>query len=390
MRAQKYRLLLLIRREMRRIASRPIYLMCMIGAPILCFIFFTTLMNEGLPENLPVAAVDADNTTTSRQILRNLDAFQQTEIVHQYSNFAEARTAMQQGQIYGFFYIPEGTTRAASRSEQPRISFYTNASYLIPASLIYRDMKMMAELASGAAGRTTLLARGYTLDQAMGFLQPIKIETHAISNPWINYSIYLSNTMLPAVLMLMIFLVTIFSVQTELKYDTGKQWISLADGKIWLALFGKLLPYTLIFWLLMFSCHLYLYGILGFPHNGSFWHIMLAGMLFVVASQNLALFLCGLIPSLRWALSLATLYGVLSFPICGFSFPVMAMPPAIQALSTMFPLRHYFLIYVDQVLNGWSLEYSATNYLILFIFVLLPLTDMHRIKYTMLNYHYEP
>jgi len=390
MKARKYRLLLLIRREMRRIASRPIYLMSMIGAPLLCFIFFTTLMNEGLPQNLPMAAVDADNTATSRQILRNLDAFQQTEIVHQYSNIAEARQAMQQGEIYGFFYIPEGTTRDASRSEQPRISFYTNASYLIPASLIYRDMKMMAELASGAAGRTSLLARGYTDDQVMGFLQPIKIDTHAIANPWLNYSVYLSNTLLPAVLMLMIFLVTIFSVQTELKDDTGKQWINLADGKIWLALFGKLLPHTIIFTIMMLCCQIYLYGILGFPHNGAFWHMLLAGFMFVLASQNMALFLCGLIPSLRWSLSLATLWGVLSFPICGFSFPVMAMPPAIQALSTMFPLRYYFLIYVDQALNGWPLHYSASSYILLLVFILLPLTDMHRIKHTMQNYQYLP
>lgn len=387
---KRIRLLLLLRREMRRLASRPIYLMSMVGAPLICFIFFTSLMRDGLPQDIPVAAVDADNTATSRSILRNLDAFQQTEIVHQYSNFAEARKAMQEGKIYGFFYIPEGTTRKANRSEQPRISFYTNASYLIPASLVYRDMKMMSELAAGAAGRTSLLARGYTDDQAMAFLQPIKIETHAISNPWLNYSVYLSNTLLPAVLMLMIFLVTIFSVQTELKDGTGRQWIELAGGRTWLALFGKLLPHTVIFTMMIFFAQIYLYKILDFPLNGAMWHMLLLGLMFVLASQNLALFICGLIPSLRWSLSLATLWGVLSFPICGFSFPVMAMPPAIQSLSAMFPLRYYYLIYVDQALNGWSLQYSVQYYAILLIFIVLPLTDMHRIKHSMQNYEYLP
>ncbi len=66
-----------------------------------------------------MAAVDADNTATSRSILRNLDAFQQTEIVHQYSNFAEARKAMQEGKIYGFYYIPRGFSQDANARKQP-------------------------------------------------------------------------------------------------------------------------------------------------------------------------------------------------------------------------------------------------------------------------------
>ena len=41
--------------------------------------------------------------------------------------------------------------------------------------------------------------------------------------------------------------------------------------------------------------------------------------------------------------------------ISGFSFPVMAMHPALQVLSNLFPLRHYFLIYVSQTLNGYPM-----------------------------------
>lgn len=37
----------------------------------------------------------------------------------------------------------------------------------------------------------------------------------------------------------------------------------------------------------------------------------------------------------------------------------MAMNPVLQALSNLFPLRHYFLIYVDQALNGYSMAYSC-------------------------------
>ena len=38
---------------------------------------------------------------------------------------------------------------------------------------------------------------------------------------------------------------------------------------------------------------------------------------------------------------------MISFSIVGFSFPVQGMD-TLQALARLFPLRHYFLIYVDQ------------------------------------------
>src|SRR5574344_862410 len=112
-------------REWKRMVSRPLYVFCMIIAPIFCYVFFTTLMGEGLPNNMPVGVVDMDNTSTSRSIVRNLDAFQMTDIIAQYSNFDDARKAMQQGKIYAFYYIPRHTTEKTLASRQPRVSFYT-------------------------------------------------------------------------------------------------------------------------------------------------------------------------------------------------------------------------------------------------------------------------
>ena len=107
-------LLAVARRECQRFARRPLYWFCMIGAPLLCLVFFLTLMASGLPDDLPLGLVDDDATATSRQLARNLDAFQQTDIVACFPTVTEARRAMQRGEIYGFYYIPEGTTRRAT------------------------------------------------------------------------------------------------------------------------------------------------------------------------------------------------------------------------------------------------------------------------------------
>ena len=379
-----------MKREGRRLVSRPLYLFCMVIAPLFCYVFFTTLMDSGLPVNMPVGVVDQDMTSTSRQLMRNLDAFEQTAIVAHYPTINEARAAMQKGEIYGFYYIPKGTTAKAQSQRQPTVSFYTNNTLLIAGSLLYKDMKMMSELASGAAARTSLYAKGATEDQAMAFLQPIVIDTHPLNNPWLNYSVYLCNTLIPGVLMLLIFMVTVYSIGVEIKDRTAREWLRMSNNSIYIALAGKLLPHTVVFFIMGIFYNVYLYGFLHFPCNSGIFPMIFATLCLVLASQCCGIVMIGTLPTLRLGLSFASLWGVISFSISGFSFPVMAMNPVLQALSNLFPLRHYFLIYVDQALNGYSMAYSWSNYMALLIFMMLPFFVVHRLKEALVYYKYIP
>lgn len=383
-------ILKIARRELRRMASKPIYWFCMIAAPLFCFVFFTSLMAEGLPTDMPLGLVDNDNTTTSRSLARNLDAFEMTSIKEQYANVTEAREAVQRGDIYGFYYIPKGTTRKAQRQELPVVSFYTNYSYLVAGSLLYRDMRTMSELASGAASRTVLYAKGATERQAMAFLQPIVIDSHAINNPWLNYNVYLSNVILPGLLMLFIFMVTVFSIGTEVKYNTVHDWLIMAHGSMFHALAGKLLPQTLIFFLIGIAFAIGLYGVLHFPCHCGVPTMLLVMFLGIIGAQGLGVFMFAMLPTLRLSLSFASLWGVISFSICGMSYPVMAMHPTLQGLSLLFPLRHYFLLYVNCALDGYPLMNAAPYVVGLLLFAMLPLLLLRRLKKMLLVVPYIP
>lgn len=383
-------LLNIAKREVLRIAVRPLYLFCMIIAPVFCYLFFTTLMANGLPTDLPAGVVDLDNTSTTRNIIRNLDAFQQTHIVAHYPSVMEARKAIQRGEIYSFYYIPEGTTEATLASRQPKVSFYVNYSYLIAGSLLYKDQRTISELAAGAVGRATLYAKGVTEDQAMAFLQPIVIDTHALNNPWLNYSVYLCNTLFPGILMLLIFLTTIYTLGEEVKNGTGRELMRLADNSITKVLIGKLLPHTLVFFVIAVFYNVYLYGYLHYPCHSGIFPMLLAGLLLVLSSQAFGVFLFGLFGSFRLALSAASLWGVISFSISGFTFPVMAMHPTLQALCVLFPLRHYYLLYVNFALNGYPLIYAWQAVAALLVFLLLPFLVLKKLRTILLQYVYVP
>ena len=379
------RLFHVARREVRRLASQPIYWFCMLAAPVLCLVFFLTLMGSGLPTNLPLGLVDDDGSATSRQLARNLDAFQQSDIVARFPTVSEARKAMQRGEIYGFYYIPEGTSRKALRQEQATVSFYMNYSYLIAGSLVFRDMKTMSELASGAAVQQVMLARGATEAQAMALLQPIVVDTHPISNPWLNYSVYLSNTLLPGVLMLFITMVTVYSIGIEVKDGTAREWLAEGGFSLTQSLAGKLLPQTVAFVLLWG-----LVDVVRFPCLCGLPVMLGVSALGVVAAQGLGVFMFAALPTLRLGLSFASLWGVISFSISGMSFPVMAMHPVLQGLCNLFPLRHYFLLYVNFALNGYDAADIWPNLVGLAAFALLPLVVGWHLKRTLLTVKYIP
>ena len=84
------------------------------------------------------------------------------------------------------------------------------------------------------------------------------------------------------------------------------------------------------------------------------------------------------------------LVGVLSLSIAGFSFPVPAMYLPFQAISYVLPVRHYFLIYVDQALNGIPLYYSRVHYVALILFAVASTPLLPRLKKALMRQVYVP
>ena len=310
-------------RECRILLRHPIYGFCMVVFPLLVVLFFTSLMNDGQPLDLPVAVVDQDNTSTTRALTRSLDAFQNSKVVAHYPTLTEARRAIQRNKIYGFLYIPKGTTDELLASRQPKISFYYSLTSITAGSLVFKDLKTISTLGSAAVGQGTMRAKGFTEAQIQTFLQPIRLDLHQISNPQTNYNVYLSTMLIPGLMMLFMFLITAYSLGTELKFGKSKEWLQTADNNILVALIGKLLPQTIIFLTITFIYEYYVFGVLRFPHPGGVWMMTLLAVLHVLASQGFGIFVFGLMPSLRMSMSICSLWAVLSFSMAGPS-PLLA------------------------------------------------------------------
>ena len=385
-----YNIWVVAKRECKILYVNRIYFFSMVVFPLLALFFFTSLMDEGLPEDMPVGIVDLDNSSTSRALIRRLDAFQSSRVVARYPSVAEAGRAIQENEIYAFLYIPHGMADDLLASRRPKVSYYYNMGYIMAGSLLMKDLKTISNLGSAAVGQATMQARGYTADQIQAFLLPIRVDLHQIANPWTNYNSYLSTVFVPGVMMLFMFLISAYSLGMELKFGRGKEWLGKADNHIVVAILGKFLPQAVVFLVLIFFYEFYIYNVLHFPRVGGWGYIILLSLLEVFSSIGFGVFAFGLLPSLRMSMSICSLWAVLSFSLAGSAFPVMGMDTPIQALTWLFPLRHYYMLYQITVFNGFPLIDAWFHLVALVGFTLLPWFVVYKIKNAMLHYVYIP
>lgn len=373
------RIIAVARRELRIIRQRPIYLLGSVGVIAFCAIFFLTFLKDGLPSDVPIGLVDYDYSSTSRNFCQQLDATQLGKVVH-YDSFAAAREDMNRGKIAAVCVVPVGMNDDIQANRQQKITFYVNGLYFVSGALAWKDLLQMVNLTNGAVQRQAFRARGYNDSQIMGMIRPVDVDVHQIGNVGTNYNYYLSSVLLPGVLEMIVIIVLIYSLGAELKYGTSRHLLQTSGNSIVTALAGKLLVWTLTFSAIGLILILLLFHRLHFPLAGSIWNMFLGIFLMIFASEAIAIFILEMLPVPRLALSIGALYSVLGFSLSGFTLPIEAMPPYIQGLAAAFPLRHYYLFYVQEAIFGAGFAGWWKQVIYLLIFILLPLIGLVRLK----------
>lgn len=375
-------------REVQRIFRNPVYLVATVGMMTFIYVFFFSFLSEGTPQSLPIGVVDYDHSSISRRLARELNATPFAEVKRHYSDFAEARDAMQRGEIYAFMVIPEKFYADILAFQQPKISYYMNQAYLMGASLTMKELTTMANLAPAAVQRELLRARGYNDNAIMGLIQPIVLDSHLIGNPYMNYPAYLLTTVFPGILGLIILLTTTYSMGVELKHKTSRQWLKTARNSYFAALFGKMLPYTILYLILDLAGIILMFLVFKFPMEGNLAFYMLGSIIYIVTMQCIGVFFIGVMPVISTAISLSVLYGILAVTMSGFTFPLEYMPPAIQGLSILFPLRSFYLFTVDTTLFGLSIAQTAKYLPMIAVFMFLPFITSKRLLKALIHQNY--
>ena len=373
-------LLNVFRRELRRMTSRRIYFASCIVLPLFSLVFMATIFGHGQMENLPVGVVDAEQTSLSRSIVRMVDATPELQVTKQYANETEARKAIQRKEIYGYLLIPSGIKS---------LCYYYHNAMLSVGGELHSTFETILKQVSVTPIVTEAVGLGESQTNITSFLIPISEEEMVSYNPNRNYAIYLSQPFFFVFLQVLLLLVTTYALGSESKFGTSDEWLQMAKGNIGIAVIGKLLPYTFIFMVMGVLANVVFFNWMKMPLPCSLWVMNGITMLFIMATQALALLLYAIFPVLSLIISVVSMIGSLGATLSGVTFPVNFMDTPVYWASFLFPIRHFVEVVQSLLYLEGSFSNYWTNLVILLLFILSPILLLPRLKRALLTHRYE-
>lgn len=384
-----YQLISVLRREWTRMTSRRLYFGVCIVLPLFTLFFMATIFGNGQMENIPIGIVDQDNTATSRTIARNISAVPTFKVTRHFTNEAAAREAVQRKEIYGYLSIPHNFEQDATTGNEATLSYYYHYALLsVGGELMAAFETSLAPVALSPIAMQAV-ALGVNEQQIETFLLPVQANDHPIYNPSLDYSVYLSQPFFFVLFQVLILLVTVYCVGSEIKFRTGDNWLAVAKGNMVIAIMGKLLPYTIIFSLIGILGNYVMFGILHIPFHGNWLLMNTMTVLFVIATQALALFIFSLFPAVALIISIVSMVGSLGATLSGVTFPVANMYPLVRDASYLFPVRHFTEIVQTMLYSGGGFVHLWPSAVFLCIFPLLALMMLPHLKRAIISHKYE-
>ncbi len=368
------------RREVRRLCRQPMYFVLMVLLPVISFAFFALLFGQGAIRNVPIAVLDQDHTTLSRKVIQMIDETPTALVAYGIQDMAEGERLMREGKVAAIVLVPRFFEKSILSNTQTTLENYVSGTNITVNGLLSKDIQTAVTTFTAGIQLQLLMKQGLTERQAMAQLMPVRFDKHVLFNPHINYGYYLAPSFMPMMLMIFVVMVTIFSIGTELKHATSREWMHTAGDSIAAALTGKLAPITIVMFLVSLVMLVINFRIVGTPLNGSLTVILIATLLFILSYQAISVLIVSLLANLRLSLSIGGGYSVLAFTFSGLTFPIMAMWEPMQWLSRIFPFTYYTDIFVDQMLRGTPWVYSLPDLGWMSLFIVLPMLCLPRLK----------
>ena len=349
---------LLIWKELIELRGDPRLFGVVILAPIIQLFLLGYAATTDV-RNVPVVVADADRSAASRDLVERFNASPNFSVIAVVSGFNEVDPYLERGLAWMALAIPPnyGESLGAGRPQTLQV------------------------IADGSDANSSNVALGYATNLIAGYIQEL-IVGRAGSMPgagsmlgagsipasgidarvrvWFNPRLESHDFMIPGVLALLLLVVTTnlssMGIVREKELGTLEQ-LNVTPLRRWQLIVGKLLPYALIG---MIDAFLVIaVAVLWFqiPLRGSVWLLLALTLIYLLTTLGLGLFVSTVSSTQQQAMMTTTFFFLTPMIyLSGFVFPIENMPPVIQFVTYLIPLRYFLVIVRSIFLKGVGLE----------------------------------
>ena len=340
------RLRAVMRKEFLQILRDPHTLYIVLAIPVVqLFLLGYTATTE--VRNIPLAVIDRDRSADSRRLLDAYRAADYFRLAFDVDSEDQLRELIDRGDAGAGLIIPQDFSDQLRAGGTARISFLLDGSDPSVATTALAAAELIGQSVSNRIRVERLQAAGLGSAVSSG----LEVRAQVWFNPDLVSAYFMVPALIGMILQLMTTMLTSTAIVRERERGTIEQLIvtPIRSGEL---IVGKIAPYVLI--ALFNTLEVLTVGTLwfGVPVRGSLALLLLLSGLFLTCSLGIGLFISTIAQTQQQAMMLTWFTLLPTVFLSGFFFPLAAMPPLLQAISRLIPLRYYLVIIRSILLKG--------------------------------------
>lgn len=330
-------------------------------------VLYSLIYNPEVVRDVKMVVVDHDMTSQSRELVRRLDATQETRIIGYAADLLEARRAMDSHQCYAILEIPEGFQKKIGTLETANAVMYCEMSLL----LRYRGFLVAATNVAMDLGASITESRVDELAPlaetvAPGDIMPIgNISLGNIENGFDSF-------IMPGIVILILHQCLILATcmtggaKREDPHLIGYRPVNEMPSVL-MTMIGQMLCYmTIIFVPTIFLYH-YIPMIFRFPVAGNPFAELVFLLPMVISALSMGFMLQGFVAQRESVFVFWVITSVFFLFLSGLTWPRFAMPGFWKVLSDIVPATWGIEGFIRMNTNGATLAQVRDPYIYLWI-----------------------
>jgi len=375
-------------REIERIISKRTLYMMILVMPTILFIFIGYIYKKEVIRDIPVGLINNDKSVLAGKFSRAIDAASGLKFIDQYNNMDEMLKAFMKGEIQGGIFVPDDFEKNIKSNKFSSIVVYKNSANIIIDNMITKDALTVIKTFSAGAVLKKVQSKGKTFNEAVNIINPVRIDTRSLYNPYYSYSNYLAPGLIWFTLQMLIMMSTVLIISAEFTKNTYHELLKISNNEILLIYFGKAIPHIL----LQFINSMIILGII-FPlfniHiTRNIFDLILFSLLFITLTVSIALMISSWFHDELFATELTVFINTPTFIFSGITFPTWSMPDFFRYIAEALPFTHFITGFTKlSVMNAELSDLGNTIIYFILLIIITVIGTVIGIKYKTKKYY---
>jgi ABC-2 type transport system permease protein len=347
---------MIVRKELIQALREPRMRTLLFLPPLIQLLVFGFAVNLDV-DRAQIAWMDMDHTPQSRDLRERFEGSGRFQVVALPRNEAEVEAVLDRGTAVAVVRVLPEFARDLKRGRPTEVQVLVDGTNSNTASLVASYAgEVIADYANDAgAGQQGMrvLARNPGAVPNTSYT-----EVTARSRVWFNPDLYSRNYFVPGVIaniiMIVTMMLTALAIVREKEIGTMEQLMVTPIRPIELML-GKTLPFAMVGIVdvaLVTAVALLVFHI---PFRGSPLLLLACSVLYLMTTLGAGLLLSTISQTQQQAMMGNFFFTTPAFMLSGFAFPIRNMPPVVQYLTYLNPLRYFIEIVRGIFLKGTGL-----------------------------------